>query len=83
MFYGSLQTVLGQTPRMSVMDLGASTDLSSVIKAHFNVQRNKGTSNPQNKETYWTIFTSAFYSSIIKVLQHIQCLSPQLLKEYE
>lgn len=61
---------------MSVTDLGASTDLSSVIKAYFNVQK-KGTSNSGNKETYWTIFTLTFYSSVIQVLQHVQCLSSQ------
>lgn len=61
---------------MSVTDLGASTDLSSVIKAYFNVQK-KGTSNSGNKETYWTIFTPTFYSSVIQVLLHVQCLSSQ------
>lgn len=40
-------------------------------------KRNKGTSNSGNKETYWTIFTSTFYSSVIQVLQHVQCLSSQ------
>lgn len=40
-------------------------------------KRNKGNSNSGTKETYWTILTSTFHSTVAQVLQHVQCLSSQ------